>query len=56
LQLHVESAHHIRRVADHPELILELTNGITLCEQCHLGIRGREQEFVELFEGILASN
>lgn len=48
-------AHHIHRVADHPELILEVNNGLTLCEECHLAIRGREHEFIELFNELLAN-
>lgn len=30
-------AHHIHNYADHPELRLEPTNGITFCEECHRG-------------------
>ena len=28
-------AHHIKRRSTHPELALDLLNGITLCNQCH---------------------
>lgn len=28
-------AHHIKQKATHPELILEVSNGITLCYGCH---------------------
>lgn len=34
-------AHHIRSYRDHPELRTELSNGITLCAQCHWAEHGR---------------
>lgn len=30
------NAHHIRNFADNPKLITELSNGITLCDNCHM--------------------
>jgi 5-methylcytosine-specific restriction endonuclease McrA len=35
------NAHHIFSFADHPELRLNLDNGITVCETCHEGIHHR---------------
>lgn len=48
-------AHHIRKFETHPDLILEKDNGITLCHCCHMSIRHREHEYVELFAAIVAS-
>ena len=28
-------AHHIKRLADFPELALEISNGVTMCKGCH---------------------
>lgn len=41
--------HHIKKVKDNPELILDVSNGITLCKNCHKKIRNKEEQFVELF-------
>ena len=30
-------AHHIKPVSEHPELIFEVSNGLTLCPRCHKG-------------------
>lgn len=43
-------AHHIRRFTTHPELRLDVANGITLCHNCHVLFRNREEEYA----GILA--
>ncbi len=34
-------AHHIQAFAEHPELRLELSNGVTLCADCHGQRHGR---------------
>lgn len=41
--------HHIQRFVDRPDLALAASNGITLCEECHRQIQGREQVFAETF-------
>lgn len=33
------NGHHIKPILDYPELIFDVTNGITLCETCHTNIR-----------------
>lgn len=33
--------HHIKELADHPELSLDADNLISLCDQCHNRIHGR---------------
>jgi thymidylate synthase ThyX len=37
--------HHILPVWSRPDLVCELSNLATLCEECHGGIQGREREF-----------
>lgn len=46
------SAHHIRLFSQHPELALEVANGITLCWQCHASIRGKESQYEVQFFAI----
>lgn len=38
-------AHHIKRWRDYPDLRYELSNGVTLCHQCHERAHGRGFEF-----------
>jgi 5-methylcytosine-specific restriction endonuclease McrA len=42
-------AHHIIRWADAVELRYVVTNGITLCKQCHDHVKDREDEFAPRF-------
>lgn len=50
------TAHHIKTFAAHPDLRLEVSNGITLCRRpCHSGIKGREIESESRFLEKLAA-
>lgn len=42
-------AHHIKRWADYPMLRYQVSNGITLCDQCHKKVWNKEKEFEALF-------
>jgi hypothetical protein len=46
-------AHHIFRWADAPSLRYEERNGITLCSYHHYLIRNNEDNFVDMFMGIV---
>lgn len=46
-------AHHIRRVADRPDLTHAISNGITLSQEAHELVTGREDQFIEQFEKII---
>ena len=50
-------AHHILPLRDYsdPEYSLNVDNGITLCEECHDKVNGREYEFVERYQKIVRS-
>lgn len=43
------NANHIKRFADFPDLRFEVTNGITLCEDCHKSIKNRETSWESYF-------
>lgn len=38
------AAHHIKPYAEFPNLRLEVSNGKTLCRQCHMKLHGKEYE------------
>jgi len=46
-------AHHIVRIKDNEDLIIDVKNGITLCKKCHLKIRNKEKDYEELFRSIV---
>lgn len=45
-------AHHIYPFADFPHLCLEIANGITLCQDCHRSVKGKELDFADTFSAI----
>lgn len=47
-------AHHIKRWVDAPKLRYAASNGICLCKKCHDLVTGREQDFEEQFQRIVA--
>lgn len=47
------NAHHIIKFSDSRQLRFDINNGITLCEQCHRSIRGKEKEYEDIFKNIL---
>lgn len=42
--------HHILRKIDRPDLMLEVDNGVTLCNHCHAEVTGQEQRFETQFK------
>lgn len=46
-------AHHIRKFAEYPLLRLAVSNGITLCRECHNKTVGHEEEYAEYFDACL---
>lgn len=51
---HKLNAHHIYKVAEAPELVHDINNGITLCYNCHTKkVNQHESDFVEMFLMIL---
>jgi 5-methylcytosine-specific restriction endonuclease McrA len=47
-------AHHIKRWADVPTLRYAVTNGITLCMDCHKKVKDCEQHYEAQFLSIVA--
>jgi hypothetical protein len=50
------AAHHIFRVKDTPELIYEVSNGITLCWECHRSIHWKEAAYAPKFLAFLVGH
>lgn len=46
-------AHHIKRWADASSLRYDLSNGITLCSECHKSIKNKESHYETLFLEII---
>jgi len=55
LELH---PHHILQKCDYPDLIFEISNGITLCKGCHMskGVHSFKSIFVGLFRMLVNKN
>jgi hypothetical protein len=51
---HTGHAHHILPKRDHPELIFDKDNGITLCKECHASINYDEYTHIDFFNKIIA--
>lgn len=47
-------AHHIKRFALFPKLRWVVSNGITLCKECHKKFRGKEELYEEEFQFIVS--
>lgn len=50
------NAHHILPYSQHPDFRAAIDNGITLCEDCHREIKGKEHDFIPHFLGIIFDN
>lgn len=46
-------AHHIRRWSDASSLRYDISNGITLCAECHKSIQNKESHYESLFLEII---
>lgn len=45
--------HHITRFNDNKQIRWNLSNGISLCNECHKSIMGKEYEYVDFFKNII---
>jgi predicted restriction endonuclease len=46
-------AHHILPWSEYPTLRYNIQNGITLCRRHHNMVKGREHQFIKIFQDIL---
>ncbi len=47
------AAHHIYMKAKYPDRVLDVDNGITLCDKCHHKTIGNEADFIDIFVSLL---
>jgi len=45
--------HHIKTRKEHPELVFEINNLITVCRSCHSTIKGKEKKWEDYFTRIV---
>lgn len=54
------NAHHIKKYSEQPDLMLDINNGITLCQKCHKKTQGKEhlfeKKYLQLIENMLSYN
>ena len=54
------NAHHIKKYSEHSDLMLDINNGITLCQKCHRKTQGKEhlfeKKYLQLIENMLLYN
>lgn len=50
------AAHHIKPFSTHPDLGLEVSNGLTLCWPCHCSIKNKEADYETQFTTLVATN